>query len=56
MTSRERFEVLELADWIARARKSGIDPLIATYLEGALEKEEVGLFPYLGEPCDDQID
>jgi len=46
----ETFEVLELVDWIARARKSGIDPLIATYLEGVIEKEELGLFPYLGEP------
>jgi amino acid adenylation domain-containing protein len=50
----EKFELLELADWIARARKSGIDPLIATYLEGVMEKEELGLFPYLGEPFDNQ--
>lgn len=52
----EKFEILELADWIARARKSGIDPLVATYLEGVLEKEEIGLFPYLGDSCDDQVD
>lgn len=45
----ETFEVLELPDWIARARKAGIHPLIATYLEGVIEKEELGLFPYLGE-------
>ena len=45
----ESFEVLELPDWIARARKAGIHPLIATYLEGVVEKEELGLFPYLGE-------
>ncbi|KAJ5809264.1 polyketide synthase [Penicillium pulvis] len=45
----EPFEVLELPDWIARARKAGIHPLIATYLEGVIEKEELALFPYLGE-------
>lgn len=45
----ETFEVLELPDWIARAREAGIHPLIATYLEGVVEKEELGLFPYLGE-------
>lgn len=45
----EPFEVLGLPDWIARARKAGIHPLIATYLEGVIEKEELALFPYLGE-------
>ncbi|KAK8068265.1 hypothetical protein PG996_007377 [Apiospora saccharicola] len=35
--------------WIARAREHRIHPLIATYLEGVVEKEELGLFPYLGE-------
>ncbi|KAJ5726765.1 polyketide synthase [Penicillium malachiteum] len=44
----EPFEVLELADWIDRARKAGIHPLIATYMEGVIEKEELALFPYLG--------
>ena len=36
----EPFEVLELPQW---------NPLIATYLEGVIEKEELALFPYLGE-------
>ncbi|KAK8102501.1 PKS-NRPS protein [Apiospora sp. TS-2023a] len=45
----EPFETLDLPDWIARAREHGIHPLIATYLEGVVEKEELGLFPYLGE-------
>ncbi|KAJ5710314.1 polyketide synthase [Penicillium malachiteum] len=43
------FEVLELPAWIDRARKAGIHPLIATYMEGVIEKEELALFPYLGE-------
>jgi hypothetical protein len=50
----ETFEVLELPDWIARARKAGIHPLIATYLEGVVEKEELGLFPYLGEELEEE--
>jgi aspyridone synthetase (hybrid polyketide synthase/nonribosomal peptide synthetase) len=45
----EPFEVLELPEWIARARAAGIHPLIATYMEGVIEKEELALFPYLGE-------
>ena len=45
----EPFEVRDLPDWIARARAHGIHPLIATYLEGVVEKEELGLFPFLGE-------
>lgn len=49
----EKFEVLELADWIARPRKSSVDALIATYLEDVLEKEEIGLFPYLGKSWHD---
>jgi aspyridone synthetase (hybrid polyketide synthase/nonribosomal peptide synthetase) len=49
----EKFETLELPDWIIKARKAGIDPLISTYLEGVIEKEELGLFPYLGESLDE---
>ncbi|KAE8393394.1 putative polyketide synthase [Aspergillus alliaceus] len=46
------YKVLELPYWIARAREEGIDPLIATYLEGVLEKKEIGVFPYLGESAE----
>ncbi|QGA17184.1 hypothetical protein EYB26_004854 [Talaromyces marneffei] len=45
----EPYEVLALPEWIARARREGIHPLIATYLEGVIEKEELALFPFLGE-------
>lgn len=45
----EAFELLELPEWIVKAKAAGMDPLIGTYLEGVFEKEELGLFPYLGE-------
>ncbi|KAI4721978.1 hypothetical protein E4T48_01732 [Aureobasidium sp. EXF-10727] len=43
------FEQVPLAEWIEKALKAGIDPLITAYLEAMVEKGEVLRFPFLGE-------
>lgn len=43
------FAEQDIGDWVAEAVKGGMDPLISTYLEALVEKEEVIGFPYLGE-------
>lgn len=44
-----RFEELSVTDWIGKAMKAGIDPLITSYLEALVQKGESIKFPYLGE-------
>ncbi|KAF3491688.1 Polyketide synthase-nonribosomal peptide synthetase [Arthroderma uncinatum] len=43
------FEEVDIATWMSRAIKAGIDPLIIAYLEGILESGSIMKFPYLGE-------
>ncbi|KAI8180774.1 Transcription factor lepE [Colletotrichum sp. SAR 10_86] len=43
-----KFESVEMKDWVAKAGKAGIDPLITAYLNGILESDEEMVFPYLG--------
>ncbi|PNY28310.1 Hybrid Polyketide synthase-nonribosomal peptide synthetase [Tolypocladium capitatum] len=43
------FGELDIADWIFEAVKGGMDPLISTYLEALVEKDQIIGFPYLGE-------
>ncbi|OGM48141.1 hypothetical protein ABOM_002899 [Aspergillus bombycis] len=44
------FGELDIVEWIAEAVKGGMDPLISTYLEALVEKDQMIGFPYLGEP------
>ena len=43
------FGELDIVDWIVEAVKGGMDPLISTYLEALVEKDQIISFPYLGE-------
>ncbi|PYI09963.1 hybrid PKS-NRPS [Aspergillus sclerotiicarbonarius CBS 121057] len=42
------FEDVSVAEWIERALRAGIDPLITTYLEAMVQRGERIQFPYLG--------
>ncbi|KAI1077856.1 hypothetical protein F5B20DRAFT_550573 [Whalleya microplaca] len=44
------FREQDIVDWIAEAVKEGMDPLISTYLEALVEKDQIIAFPYVGEP------
>lgn len=43
------FGELDITAWINEAVKRGMDPLISTYLEAIVEKNQTISFPYLGE-------
>ncbi|KAI8268135.1 Transcription factor lepE [Colletotrichum sp. SAR11_239] len=43
-----KFESVEMKDWVAKAGKAGIDPLITAYSNGILESDEKMVFPCLG--------
>lgn len=44
------FTELDIANWIVVAVQNGMDPLISTYLEALVEKDQAIGFPYLGQP------
>jgi amino acid adenylation domain-containing protein len=43
-----QFEAVEMREWIGRASKAGIDPLITAYLNGVVDTDEEMVLPYLG--------
>ncbi|KAI0911302.1 hypothetical protein F4823DRAFT_636623 [Ustulina deusta] len=43
-----QFGELDVTEWITDAVKGGLDPLIRTYLEAIVEKDQIISFPYLG--------
>ncbi|PWY94774.1 polyketide synthase [Aspergillus sclerotioniger CBS 115572] len=43
-----QFEAVEMQEWVGRASKAGIDPLITAYLNGVMDTDEEMVFPYLG--------
>nr|QPC57090.1 polyketide synthase-nonribosomal peptide synthetase [Tolypocladium sp. 49Y] len=45
---RRDFGELDIEAWIAEAVKGGMDPLISTYLEALVQKDQTIGFPYLG--------
>ncbi|KAI2791888.1 Hybrid PKS-NRPS synthetase lepA [Penicillium oxalicum] len=45
----EKFSEMEILDWLERALKEGMDPLISSYLESLVENGDTLQFPYLGE-------
>lgn len=44
------FEEVSVAHWTEMAMRTGINPLIASYLEAAVQRREMIKFPYMGEP------
>ncbi|KAE8383479.1 hybrid PKS-NRPS [Aspergillus bertholletiae] len=49
------FGELDIVDWIVEAVKQGMDPLISTYLEALVKKDQIIAFPYLGEPLTEGV-
>ncbi|RYP81233.1 hypothetical protein DL769_002063 [Monosporascus sp. CRB-8-3] len=49
------FGELDIVDWIDEAVKGGMDPLISTYLEALVEKDQIIGFPYLGDSLREEL-
>lgn len=49
------FGELAITDWIAEAVRGGMDPLISTYLEAIVEKDQIIGFPYLGDSAREEL-